>query len=268
MSDVVQSIMGIYTQYGAMLDGFLLVFARVLGFITTAPILNRKDVVFFTKLALAIFLTIAIVALLMPKGAAALVAMPTTFTIGVFLLLLAVNAVVGLMIGFIANLLIEVVTSVGDLINNQLGLSAAMMFDPASKRQVMVLEPLFGFLAVILFLEIGGMGWLLKALWRTFEVFPLYEVNPRLFERLDIDTIINLSGMVIEMATLIMAPVLLVTLAVDIMLAIVNRAAQQIPVFQLSFGLKPAIGMAVLLISLPTMVEMIIHFFEDHQRLF
>ena len=63
-------------------------------------------------------------------------------------------------------------------------------------------------------------------------------------------------------------PVLLVTLSVDIMLAIVNRAAQQSPVFQLSFGLKPAIGMAVLLISLPTMVEMIIHFFEDHQRLF
>jgi flagellar biosynthesis protein FliR len=268
MTDAVQSLMGMYTQYGALLDGFLLVFARVLGFITTAPIFNRKDIVFFAKLSLSIFLTIAIVALLMPKGGAVLVNMPNTFSMGMFLGVLATNAVIGLTIGFIANLLFEVVTSVGDLINNQLGLSSAMMFDPASKKQVMVLEPLFGFLAVILFLEIGGMGWLLKALWRTFEVFPLYELNPRLFERLDIQTIIDMSGLVIEMATLIMAPVLLVTLSVDIMLAIVNRAAQQIPVFQLSFGLKPAIGMAVLLISLPTMVEMIIHFFEDHQRLF
>ncbi|MEB3245292.1 MAG: flagellar biosynthetic protein FliR [Vampirovibrionales bacterium] len=261
----------LYGRYGATLDTFLLVLARVLGFVTNAPILGRKDFLFFGKLTLSIMLSVMLTTALAPKGASALMSASDGMvhsTLAVFLMVLATNAVIGAILGFIINMLFEVITSAGDLINSQLGMSSAMMFDPSARRQVMLLEPLFGFIALVIFFEIGGMGWLLKGLWHSFELFSVYDLNPNLFDKIDLQAIVDRSGLVVEMATLIMAPVLLVTLSVDIMLAIVNRAAQQIPVFQLSFGLKPAIGLSVLLISLPTMVEMIIQFFEDNQKLF
>ncbi|MDX2085422.1 MAG: flagellar biosynthetic protein FliR [Candidatus Melainabacteria bacterium] len=256
----------LHQQLGGALDAFLLIFARVLAYTTQAPVFSRKDIVFNVRLALALFLSVAL-----------LWAVPLEYPepvvlqgnrLGWFLLQLGTNVTVGLIIGFVGNTIMMAVNSAGAVMNNQIGLSSAMMMDPSSRRQTMLLDPLFGFIATVIFINIGGMYWLVEALRRTFEVFPLYAVNPHLPEKLDLEYLVQLSANTIIMGVQLVAPIFLVTLVVDIMLGVVNRTAQQIPVFQISFAVKPAVGISILLLTLPILLNAIENFLRDFSQIF
>lgn len=254
-------------QAGNYLDGGLLIFVRTLAFLFACPIFNRKDVAFIVKLSLSLFLTVMFIWMI-PLQAPAdtqTVSHPVT---GIFLLQITTNILIGLFIGFIGNMIHKTISAAGSMMNNQIGLSSAMVLDPSSRQQVMVLDPLFGLLATIIFIHLGGIHWLVMALQRSFEVFPLYTIQQPFSEVVDMDYLVKVSANVILMATIMVAPVIVVTMSVDIILGIVNRAAQQMPVFQLSFALKPCIGVSVLLITLPILIPTIIHFFEDYAQIF
>ena len=52
------------------------------------------------------------------------------------------------------------------------------------------------------------------------------------------------------------------------MLGIVNRTAQQMPVFQLSFALKPSIGIAIMLLTLTTFIQALSDYLNDYAKIF
>jgi len=235
----------------------------VLAFVFFAPVFNRKDVAFNIKLAFALMITAMLIWMVPKAGIPA--ATPTTAQFG-FLLLL--NIFVGALIGMIADMIHRAVAAAGSTMNNQIGLSSAMIFDPSSRAQVMLLDQFFGLLATVLYIQIGGLYWLMDALKRTLTVFPLYGYSHPFTKLIDLDYITMVAGNSIVMGVQLVAPVVVVTLAVDIMLGVVNRTAQQMPVFQLSHALKPCIGIAVLLATLPIFVEAVVNYFRDYAKIF
>lgn len=255
-------------EHGAMLDYGLLVFARVLGFLVMAPVFNRRDIAFNIKLAFAVILTCMLLFHIPIDAAHSPMRFTQNGNLGPFVLLLGVNATVGALLGFIADMILRAVFSAGSMMNNQIGLSSAMVFDPSSRAQVMLLERLFGFLGTLAFLHIGGVYWLVLALKRSFTVFPLLAINPDIVGQINISYLITVSGNVLTIATILAAPILVVTLAIDVILGIVNRTAQQIPVFQLSFALKPCIGVAVFLATLPLFMQVMMNFLSQYASFF
>ncbi|MGE0199550.1 MAG: flagellar biosynthetic protein FliR [Candidatus Melainabacteria bacterium] len=263
---------GLLSQFAPQLDAMLLVFARVLAFLVTGPVFNRRNIPIVVKVSMAVMLTGSL------WGSVSLAhALPATDALygafhkgyaSVFYLQLAMNVTVGVVIGFIASMVLEVIYSAGNLMNNQIGLSSAVFFDPASGRQTMVLESLFSYMAIVTFMELGGLHWMVLALQKSFVTFPLLYTRQPLFEVIDMSYFVGLSGDVFTVAVQMMAPVLVVTMAMDLILGIVNRAAQQMPVFQLSFALKPAVGVAVLLMTLPIFVQTMVHFLSDYADIF
>ena len=268
-----QSFHRLHQEFGPMLDMGLLVFCRLLSFFFFAPIFNRKDMPFIIRLAMALILTTILVWIIPHNGlVGGTLPNPTPSYSqgqeGMFVLQIMVNIAIGALIGFIADTITKAVYSAGSMMNNQIGLSSALIFDPSSRQQVMVLDRLFGFIVTILFIHIGGLYWLIQAIRRSFEVFPLYTINPNIPEAINMDYLITISGNTLVVATELVAPVIVITMAVDIILGIVNRTAQQMPVFQLSFALKPAIGIAVLLLTLPIFLNAMANFLEDFSRIF
>ncbi len=244
------------------LDAGLLVFARVLAFISLAPVFNRKDIAFNIKLALALFLTLSLMWLL-PDTTPHAVVPPMRF-----FLLIVINIVIGAFIGFVGDVIMRTIAAAGSMMNAQIGLSSAMIFDPTTRTQVMVLDRLFAMIATVVFIQLGGLHWLILALKRTFTVFPLYQVNPHFPQHVDFGYLLAISDNVVMMATIMVAPVIVVTLSVDIMLGVVNRTAQQMPVFQLSFAMKPSIGAAVLFVTLPILLQVMINYLQDFAEIF
>ncbi|MEZ4573549.1 MAG: flagellar biosynthetic protein FliR [Vampirovibrionales bacterium] len=87
----------------------------------------------------------------------------------VYLLLLAINAVVGYTLGFIADTILMTINASGSVMNNQMGLSAAIGADPSTRQQVTGIEAVrvhcpYGF-------YLSGAYLLIDALHRSFDIF-------------------------------------------------------------------------------------------------
>lgn len=248
-----------FPEINNALGGGIFIFARIMGFVRFAPVLNRKEIPGFVKLSFSLILTIILMLTIetgpAPKG--------TSLVLGLIL-----NAAAGMMIGFIANCIVQAISAAGDMINMQMGLSSAMVLDPTAGAQVSILGNFFGLLAVILFIHIGGVYWLINALHRSFEIFPIYATVIPLDKLINKSYLITLTSNVLYVGLQIASPILLATLGQDLILGIISKTAPQVNVFQLSFLFKPVLGAAILLWIMPIIVNVINDYFLSFARIF
>ncbi|WP_373532887.1 flagellar biosynthetic protein FliR [Vampirovibrio sp.] len=254
-----------YKQLGPVADGVLLMFFRMLAFATTGPIFNRKNIPILIKISAAVFFTGALAWMVPPDPIGPL---SPAGQYPPYLIQLLLNIVVGALLGFIADMILQAAYAAGNIMNNQIGLSSAMIMDPSSGKQAMLLETLFNNITILLFIDLGGVHWMLSALKRSFDVFPLYAMQQPLVQTISLDYLILVSGNILLIGVQLVSPVMVVTMAVDLMLGIMNRTAQQMPVFQLSFALKPSIGIAVMIMTLTTFLQALSNYLNEYAKIF
>ena len=248
-----------FPEINAALGGGIFIFARVIGFIRFAPVLNRKEIPGVVKLAFALILTIILMMTVhtgpVPSGSS-------------LILGLILNVVGGMLVGFIANCIVLAISAAGDMINMQMGLSSAMVLDPTVGTQVSILGNFFGLLAVILFIDVGGLYWLINALHRSFEIFPIYANAIPMDRLVNKEYLVTITSNVLYIGLQIASPVLLATLGQDLILGIISKTAPQVNVFQLSFLFKPVLGAAILLWIMPVLVNVINDYFMSFAKIF
>lgn len=259
MENILSEITKLFPAFDAAIGGGVLVLARMLGFIRLAPVFNRKEVPGMVKIALAVLLTIIITSVLKPTTP------PASHSV---MLSIALNFTVGLMIGYIAQLILIAINSGADMINMQMGLSSAMVLDPTSQSQVSILEKAFAMLALLIFIQLGGVYWLIQAFIRSFELFPIYATSIPLAKIVNLEYITKMTSNVLYMGLQIASPVLLATLGQDIILGVISKTAPQVNVFQLSFLFKPVVGAAILIWILPMLVTIISDYFLSFSQIF
>lgn len=230
-----------------------LVFARMLGFFRFAPIFNRKDFPSLVKLPFALIITVFIVPFLHPEKCLT--------ECDSFALSLLLNVVVGAMIGYMAQLITIAIDCGAEMINMQMGLSSATTLDPTTSAQVSILTKMISLMGILIFINLGGVYWLFKALLRSFEIFPMYSAHIPLAHLIKMDLLIKMSSNTLYMGLQIASPILLATLAQDIILGVISRTAPQVNVFQLSFLFKPVLGAAIMVWILPMLMNVIEEYF-------
>lgn len=256
---VLQEFPKYFPEVNNALGGGLLIFVRLLGFVRFAPVLNRKELPGMIKVAFALILTIILMMTVetgpVPQGAS-------------LILGLILNFAGGMIIGYVANCIVQAISAAGDMINMQMGLSSAMVLDPTVGAQVSILGNFFGMLAVILFIHIGGVYWLINALHRSFELFPVYATAIPMDKLVNKEYLITITSNILYVGLQIASPVLLATLGQDLILGIISKTAPQVNVFQLSFLFKPVLGAAILLWIMPLIVNIINDYFLSFARIF
>ncbi|MBO5739077.1 flagellar biosynthetic protein FliR [bacterium] len=252
MDELLRQISLLFPDFAKYFSAGFIVFARLLGFIRFAPVLNRKEFNTTVKLSLALLLTLMITPLMTPTSP------PSSISP---MLLLLLNFAVGAIIGYIAQLIILAIEAGGDMINTQMGLSSAMVMDPTTNSQTSILSRMITLLAICLFIQLGGLYWLFNALLRSFEIFPIYAVNIPLEKIINLDYLIKTTSNVLYVGLQIASPILLATLGQDIILGVISKTAPQVNVFQLSFLFKPVFGAAIMIWILPMLIDVISDFF-------
>ena len=252
----------LFPHLSANLLSGIYVFARLLGFFRMAPIFNRKEIPAMVKIALALMFTFILTAFISPKLPVVENAQDS------MLLSIVLNLVVGGIIGYMAQLVLLAIDAGADMINMQMGLQSAMVLEPTTSSQVSILTKLISLLGILLFMEIGGIYWLVHALIRSFEIFPLYATGLPLAELVNMDYLIKMTSNVLYMGLQIASPVLLATLGQDIILGVISKTAPQVNVFQLSFLFKPVFGAAILVWIMPMLLKVINDYFLSYQNIF
>lgn len=252
MENIITQIAKLFPELNAALGAGIIIFARMLGFIRFAPVFNRKEIPTMVKVALALLLTVMITIVLKPG------AVPTDNSL---FLSIVLNVAVGAMIGYMAQLILIAIQAGADMINMQMGLSSAMVLDPTTSSQVSILEKCFSLLAVLIFIQLGGIYWLFEAFMRSFAIFPIYATSIPLDKLVNMDYLIDMTSNVLYMGLQIASPVLLATLGQDIILGVISKTAPQVNVFQLSFLFKPVLGAAIMVWILPMLINIISDYF-------
>jgi len=253
MEDLYTAIMQMFPKVNTYLMAGALVFARMLGFFRFCPIFNRKDIPALVKIPLALIVTSFILPFLSPEKVFA--------ECDSFMLSLLLNVVVGAIIGYMAQLITIAIDCGAEMINMQMGLSSATVLDPTTSAQVSILTKMISLMGILIFINLGGVYWLFKALLRSFEIFPLYSSHVPLAQLVKMDLLIKMSSNTLYMGLQIASPVLMATLAQDIILGVISRTAPQVNVFQLSFLFKPVLGAAIMVWILPMLMNIIEDYF-------
>ena len=181
---------------------------------------------------------------------------------------MALNFIFGAIIGFVANCILAAILTGGDMINTQMGLSSAMVIDPSTKGQVSVMANYFSVLALLIFMYSGGIYWLFNAFIRSFELFPMYSTNFHFENIVNFQYLTEITQNILFMGLHIAGPVLLATLAQDIILGIISKTAPQVNVFSLSFLFKPVMGAFILIVILPMLINVITDYLLSYANIF
>lgn len=233
-----------------------LIFVRVLAFLHTAPVFGHKSISSLCRIGLGIFVTL----LLMSAAEA-----QTPPKEGYYLpFVVMVNVALGLLMGFVTSLLFRIVQAGGEMMDAAMGFSSGQMFDPSIGAQTTIMGRFMTMLSVVVFFSVSGPERILQGLYNSIKSLPLYSPNIAF----DVTKIIQLTGDIIEMGFIIVSPVVLTILVNDLVLGLVSRASPQINAFQISFTVKPTIGLIIFLLVLPLFFSSMANLFSSTSRLF
>jgi len=256
--EVITQLARLFPAFDSALASGIFIFARMIGFIMIAPVFNRKEIPSVVKISFVFIMTITLSSVLH---------VPNPPANNSMFLSIILNFAVGSMIGYMARLILIAIDAGADMINMQMGLSSAMVLDPTSQSQISILEKYFAMFALLLFMHLGGVYWLIQAFLRSFETFPIYATSIPLEKLVNMDYLIKMTSNVLYMGLQIASPVLLATLGQDIILGVISKTAPQVNVFQLSFLFKPVFGAAILIWILPMLVNVMSDYFMSFSHI-
>jgi flagellar biosynthesis protein FliR len=170
----------------------------------------------------------------------------------VFLVIaLAREVLVGLLLGWTAQLLFVGMRLAGQLIELKMGLGLAQMIDPTEGGQTSFFSILFDLIAVMVFLSLNGHHLLIQALISSYRIFPLADNHLSLVL---VQEMVLAAGTIFTIAIQVSAPVIVGLLLSDFALAIMARAVPHLNVFLIAPPLQLVFGMLLFLSSLPAVV--------------
>jgi type III secretion protein T len=161
--------------------------------------------------------------------------------------LLAKEVAIGFGLGLVGSIGFWAVHSAGVIIENQAGLSMAVIIDPLGGQEDSLLGGFLVQVLSVLFLVSGGLLSMLGALYESFRVWPVDNLAPRLDATLWLDATLQAFRWMSELALRAAAPFVLLMLMVEVGLGLLGRYAPQFSVFFLALPLKAAVLVVLLL---------------------
>jgi len=157
----------------------------------------------------------------------------------------------GLLIGFASSLVFLAATMGGEFLDSARGTLAANMLVPQLQVQTTLLGDLYFQLFIVLYLLAGGHVFFVGAVLDSFSLFPPTGGMPA--SALVNDSFVAMVASMFGIMVKVVAPALLVVLLTDVVLGVANRMAPQLDVFFMGLGLKPAIALVVVALSLSSL---------------
>ena len=222
-----------------------MILSRVAGLFLATPLFSGWYIPVLVKVMLAVFLSWVIL-YGMPNVVVPLSTPPMYIAIGMFN-----NFTVGVVIGFMAFMLISATMSAGGIFSIQMGFMIASSFDP-SAPDIPLLGNYVYLIAVYIFVELKGHLIFYQAVAESFEKFPVTMYGPNLSF---IDIVIKKSPQMFVIALQLGMAIIAFMLLVTVLLGIISRLIPQLNVFMVGLPLKVLVGLIIFLGMIPVWID-------------
>jgi flagellar biosynthesis protein FliR len=233
---------------------FTLILARTGAFVSVLPMLGAATTPRTVKVGLALALAVLYFMLLGGSATPPALAAAEPVSWLLFALLLGKETLLGAFLGYAMSLILLPVQIAGDYLGQEMGLALAAQADPTATNPSLIISQLFQMLAGILFFGLNGHHLFFAALHSTFLNVPLggwsgmSSAGPMTAGLASAQ----------EWGLMLAAPVGALLFLSSIILALMTRAAPQMNLFSLGFGLRVGFGLIALFVLLPNFVHALV----------
>lgn len=223
------------------LEFFLLILVRVTCFVYVAPFFSMRNTPSNVRIAMSFFTSVLLYQALTPAEAVAYSTL-TGYTV-----IVLKEAVVGLLIGFAANICTSIVNFAGSIADMETGLSMVTLMDPTSRESTSITGVLYQYVLMFMMIATGMYRYLFGALADTFVLIP---VNGAVLRA---DSLMNsmlefLTDYII-IGFRIVLPIFCTILLLNAVLGVLAKVAPQMNMFAVGIQLKVLAGLSVLFLT-------------------
>jgi flagellar biosynthetic protein FliR len=223
-----------------LLQPYLLAFGLVLVRLSTAfffvPVLGGTAIPLPSRISVAVVFSVLLTPLAMAQG-------PQTPEIVAVVLAAFGEFLVGLGIGLVVRLVLLIGEIAGAIVDLQMGFAFSMIADPLTRETTPVTARLMGVVTTLLFLLLDGHHYVIAGLGASLQHAPIGSGLARLSNLLALPLLLST---IMHTGLRIAAPVMVALLLSNASLALLARAAPQLNLFILGFGLSIGVGMIIL----------------------
>ena len=220
------------------LEILLLYFVRVTCFIYAAPFYSMNNTPNQFKIGLGLFVSYLLYAVSLPHQEL------VYGTVLEYAVIVMREALVGLIIGWGANICSSIVLFAGRLVDMEIGFAMVNAIDPTTKENATISGFYYQYTVMLLLIVSGMHRYILQALAQTYELIP---VNSAVFRSEPLmKAVIGFMSQYINIGFQICLPIFCVTLIVNVVLGILAKVAPQMNMFSIGMQLKILVGFVVL----------------------
>jgi flagellar biosynthesis protein FliR len=232
---------------------FLLVFMRVSAFFITLPLFSYRSIPAQHRIGFA-----GVISWIMYYT---IDAAPMAID-AAYILLVMKEAMIGLLIGFTAYMIISAIQVAGSFIDFQMGFAIANVIDPQTGAQSPLVGQYLYTFGLLLLLALDGHHLLLDGVFYSYQFIPIDQAWIPFGDENLVEYIIKTFNSVFIIAFQMSIPVVATLFLVDVALGIVARTVPQLNIFVVGFPIKIAVSFLVLFIVLGAMMALMQQMFE------
>ena len=232
----------------AQLYLFELIFMRMSGFLLFNPLLGRSNLPAMVKTGMALVLSILVF-----WTAGTGVPQPDTLVELAFRLLLELG--IGLVLGFVMRVVFSVVQIGGEVIDTQMGMTMAQIYDASSQANLSVTASLLNILLILDFFAENGHYTLMRLLTTSGELVPYgaADLGDGVYAY-----VIELFLACMLLAVKLAMPILAAELLGEVGMGVLMKAIPQINAFVINIELKVIIGLLLFFLLLTPINEFLL----------
>lgn len=220
------------------LEYFLLILTRVSCFVFIAPFFSMQNTPARIRIGISFFTSMLLYQSLTPSD------IVEYHTVLEYAVIIMKEAVVGLLIGFGANICMSIVSFAGAIADMETGLSMVTLIDPATKENTSITGVLYQYVLMLMLIATGMYRYLFGALADTFLLIPVNGVVIHGDKLLN--AMLEFLSDYILIGFRIVLPIFCTILLLNAILGVLAKVSPQLNMFSVGIQLKVMTGLCVL----------------------
>ena len=238
---------------------FLMILVRIAAFVYIAPFFGMNNTPNRVKIGFSLFVAILMYQVIEPKEA-----LEYTGVIG-FAVIVLREGITGLLIGFAANICNSIILFAGKIIDMEIGLAMANMFDPTTNTQSGITGTTYNYFIMMLLIVTNMHHYILRALIDSYEVIP---VNHAVFQWESLLSSMTMyMGDLIAIGFRISLPIFACSMILNCILGVMAKVSPQMNMFAVGIQLKLLLGLAVMLIMIVLLPDISNFIFKEMKKM-
>ncbi|MGH8080813.1 MAG: type III secretion system export apparatus subunit SctT [Lysobacter sp.] len=238
-------------SYGNILIALGLVLPRVIGSFMMLPLITTENMPPMVRNSFMV--SLAIVAIPVAMNGVPLNELNALH----FAPIILKEVFIGVSIGFVFGMVFWAISAAGNIIDTQVGMTLAQVFDPIQGHQASLHGNFLSQFAAWLFMASGAFLVFLDLLLSSYAMWPVVSFFPTLHPA-GMELFVGQFSYLMTALLVLAAPVMVVLLLIDLSFGLVNRFAPQLNVFTITMPIKAWLATWIILLMLGVYVEIVL----------